>query len=487
MKEKMYVFRTQKMELDSAVLEMQSTVGSLKDEMRAMESAVQEKDNELKMLHEKIMEASRKDPEEVPLREILKLKEAEIEDLKQRLEKQVNIGSASSDDLSSLPRNSSMQGGEVQKDETSNVGVEEKGEPARESNGTSLIESKNEVLDGEVASRSDEGSEDKLGSADKMDATEKEKLQGKGTSSGEHQEQGQVASEGNGIEDGRVNIYGLQEERKSDTGDGVSRNRNENGNAETINVKESLEESGGGKSGLKLETSENVHSNESDSVVVVKQGNLHISRKRGKKWRALARNRRLGNNGNKKGRLIRDANEIERHGIERENQLESTKRNQQNGTHLRRDESEQREEQERKEGRDQVEIKSVAADSNEDRVNGGEESDKSQGNRDKSIESENSEDKGDVEESAMNGGEKGPLKDEQEEMKSGNSSTNGEVLTNSASQGKANNIRNEDGEREANVEIRRQEGQGANEDGARQDFSRETDGSSSENKDDYKA
>ncbi|KAI6672903.1 hypothetical protein NL676_000809 [Syzygium grande] len=414
MKEKMYVFRTQKMELDSAVLETQSTVGSLKDEMRAMESAVQEKDNELKMLHEKIMEASRKDPEEVPLREILKLKEAEIEDLKQRLEKQVNVGSASSDDLSSLPRNSSMQGGEVQKDEASNVGVEGKGEPARESNRTSLIESKNEVLDGEVASRSDEGSEDKLGSADKMEVTEMEKLQGKGDSSGEHQEQGQVASEGNGIEDGRVNIYGLQEERKSDTGDGVSRNRNENGNAETINVKESLEENGGGKGGLKLETSENVHSNELNSVVV-------------------------------------------------------------------------REEQERKEGRDQVEIKSVAADSNEDRVNGGEESDKSHGNRDKSIESENSEDKGDVEESAMNGGEKGPLKDEQEEMKSGNLSTNGEVLTNSASQGKANNIINEDGEREANVEIRRQEGQGANEDRARQDFSRETDGSSSENKDDHKA
>lgn len=485
MKEKMYAFRTQKMELDSAVLEMQSTVGSLKDEMRAMESALQEKDNELKMLREKNMEASQKDPEEVSLREILKLKEAEIEDLKQRLEKQVNIGSASSNDPSSLPGNSSLQAGEVQKDETSNAGANEKGELASESNRTSLIKSKIEVLDGEVASRSDEGSEGRLGSAEKIGVTEMERLRGKGDSSGEHQKQEQVASEGNGIENRREDIDGLQDERKSDTGEGtdtpnerstshgadeVSRNMNENGDAETVNVKESPEESGVGKGGMKLENSENSHGNESDSVVTGKQGSLYVSKKRGKKWRMLARNRRLENKGNRKRRLIGDAKEIKQYRSEIENQLESTERNQQTVTHLRRDESEQREEQGRKENRDQVEIKSVPADSSEDTVNGGEESDRSGGSIGKDsnfsdaklIESENTENKGDVEGSAMSGGEKGPLKNEEEEMKSGNSLTNGEVSTNSASHGKANNITNEGAEQEANVEIRRQEDQGAN-------------------------
>ncbi|KAF8007961.1 hypothetical protein BT93_K1831 [Corymbia citriodora subsp. variegata] len=170
----------------------------------------------------KNMEASRKDPEEVSLREISKMKEAEIEDLKQRLEKQANISSASSNDPLSLPGNTVMQAGEVQKDETSNVGAEVKGELARESNGTSSIESKNEVLDGEVASRSDEGSKDQLGSAEKVEVTEMEKLQGKGDRSDEHQEQGQVASEENGIENRRANIDGLEDERKSDTGEGMN-------------------------------------------------------------------------------------------------------------------------------------------------------------------------------------------------------------------------------------------------------------------------
>ncbi|KAI3440709.1 uncharacterized protein J3R85_003150 [Psidium guajava] len=477
MKEKMYAFRTQNMELASTVLEMQSTVRSLKDEMRAMESALQEKDNELKMLRGKNTEASRKDAEEVSLREILKLKEAQIEDLKQHLEKQVNIGSASSNDPSSLPRNSSTQGGEVQKDETSNAGVEEKGELARKSIRTPLIERKNEVLDGEVASRSDPGSEDKLGSADKKEVRELEELQGKGGSSDEHQEQRQVFSEGNGTEDRRVNLDGLQDQRKSDIGDGtntpietstsndadeVSRNRNENGNAETVNVKESLEESGAGKGGMKLKTSENSHSYESDPVVVGKQGNPNASKKRGKKWRMLARNRRLENMGNKKGRHIGHAKETEL--------LESAERNQQIGTRLRRDESEQRGEQERKAGRDQVGIKSAPADSSEERVTRGEKSDESQENLDKfsnfldtkSIESEISENKGDVGDTAMNGGKKGHVKNEREETKSGNLSTNGKVPTNSTSRGEANNITNEDGEEEADVEIRRQEDQGDN-------------------------
>ncbi|XP_061359015.1 uncharacterized protein LOC133303151 [Gastrolobium bilobum] len=86
MKAKIYALRSQKMELARTVAEMQSTMDSLKDEQKVMESAFEEKQNELRMMQEKGSNLGQGSSEIIALRENLKQKEAEIKDLKHRLE-----------------------------------------------------------------------------------------------------------------------------------------------------------------------------------------------------------------------------------------------------------------------------------------------------------------------------------------------------------------------------------------------------------------
>lgn len=105
MKAKIYSLRIQKMELDRRLLEMQSTIGSMKDEQKIMESALEEKQSEIKMLRETNKGAEKETLQMEVLRESLKQKEAEIEDLKHRLDYPAKIWSVSTDDPSSPPVN----------------------------------------------------------------------------------------------------------------------------------------------------------------------------------------------------------------------------------------------------------------------------------------------------------------------------------------------------------------------------------------------
>jgi peptidoglycan hydrolase CwlO-like protein len=105
MKAKIYSLRTQKMELDRRILEKQSSIDSLKDEQRAVESALEEKQKEIKMLREKQIDPGKENPQVMALMESLKQKEAEIEDLKHRIEHPVKVWSVSTDDPSSPPVN----------------------------------------------------------------------------------------------------------------------------------------------------------------------------------------------------------------------------------------------------------------------------------------------------------------------------------------------------------------------------------------------
>lgn len=94
MKAKIYSLRTKKMELDRRLLEMQSTIDSLKDEQRTMEIAIEEKQNEIKMLRAQDQISNEKENNQVAaLVERLKQKEAEIEDLKRCLRNPENAGS----------------------------------------------------------------------------------------------------------------------------------------------------------------------------------------------------------------------------------------------------------------------------------------------------------------------------------------------------------------------------------------------------------
>ncbi|XP_022854448.1 uncharacterized protein LOC111375787 [Olea europaea var. sylvestris] len=104
MKAKIYNLRTQKTKLNGRLSEMQSTISSLKDEQKALELAIQEMQNEAKIFKEKYGKGSHQNPQVIALSEILRQKEAEIEDLKRHLESPVKVWSVSSND----PSNSSV-------------------------------------------------------------------------------------------------------------------------------------------------------------------------------------------------------------------------------------------------------------------------------------------------------------------------------------------------------------------------------------------
>lgn len=105
MKSKLYSLRAQKTDLNSRILELQSTISSLKDEQKAMETALLEKQNELKFLREKEIDLNRESPQLTSLSNNLRQKEAEIEDSKNQHSSPVKVWSVSADDPSNPPMN----------------------------------------------------------------------------------------------------------------------------------------------------------------------------------------------------------------------------------------------------------------------------------------------------------------------------------------------------------------------------------------------
>lgn len=101
MKSDIHWLETQKTDLDNRISEMKSTITSLKEEQRTIEVALEEKQSEIKMLREKQMETKSDDSQVALLSETLRQKEAEIEDLKHRLEfSPIKVWSAGADDPS---------------------------------------------------------------------------------------------------------------------------------------------------------------------------------------------------------------------------------------------------------------------------------------------------------------------------------------------------------------------------------------------------
>ncbi|KAI4363813.1 hypothetical protein MLD38_019984 [Melastoma candidum] len=84
-KDMVYTLSSQKRDQDARIMEMESTISSMKDEHQALVMTLEDRANEIKMLREKEMDLSKKESEETNLREIIRLKEAEIEDLTRRL------------------------------------------------------------------------------------------------------------------------------------------------------------------------------------------------------------------------------------------------------------------------------------------------------------------------------------------------------------------------------------------------------------------
>ncbi|KAF7141347.1 hypothetical protein RHSIM_Rhsim06G0150300 [Rhododendron simsii] len=87
-------------ELDSKILEMQSTISSLQEEQRTIGSTLEEKQNEIKTLQAKEVETDKENARAVALTETLRQKEKEIQDLKNRLENSNQVLPVSTDDPS---------------------------------------------------------------------------------------------------------------------------------------------------------------------------------------------------------------------------------------------------------------------------------------------------------------------------------------------------------------------------------------------------
>lgn len=92
--------RNQKMELAGKLAEMQSMVASLKQEQKALESALEERNNKIKTLIKKETSTQNGSHLVKAVTELLKQKEATIEKLKRRLQNPTKVRSASTDDPS---------------------------------------------------------------------------------------------------------------------------------------------------------------------------------------------------------------------------------------------------------------------------------------------------------------------------------------------------------------------------------------------------
>nr|GMD33454.1 microtubule-associated protein futsch-like [Ipomoea batatas]GMD35102.1 microtubule-associated protein futsch-like [Ipomoea batatas] len=105
-KAKMQKLRTKKLDLETAILEMESTISSLREEQRTIASTLEEKQNEIKVLMDRNRGGENRESARFSaLSEALRQKEAEIEELKQRVESPVKVWSVSADDPSNLPIN----------------------------------------------------------------------------------------------------------------------------------------------------------------------------------------------------------------------------------------------------------------------------------------------------------------------------------------------------------------------------------------------
>ncbi|KAF5481207.1 hypothetical protein F2P56_001876 [Juglans regia] len=297
MKAKIYSLRTQKMELDRRILEKQSTIGSLKDEQKAMESALEEKQNEIKMLRVKEIDPGKENPHVIALMESLKQKEAEIEDLKHRLEYPVKVWSLSADDPSNPPVNSTMNGSRVGgQANTDLVSIAEEGKKLHESRyyiggdnlstvseDRSKLESNNFRDQSETKERVEDGTGNLVGDTGRREM-KREQMQ----------KQGKLLEE-------NINNGGQAIDKPIEDGQGSKNEDSQNGGSDfegrrdkDIEVTEKLQNSQEpremiNKGGIKSEEPDN-----SGIIARMRGKHGHVSKTKAKRWRMLVKNRHNG-------------------------------------------------------------------------------------------------------------------------------------------------------------------------------------------------
>lgn len=161
------------MELARTVGEMQSTLDSLKDEQKLMESAFEEQQNELRLLQEKGSNVGKGGLEIVALRDNLKYKEEEIEDLKHRLEKPVPEIVTANGTVAAQDESKDENSGESVKYEGDKNEDASKGELTKFKDGEVATEIKDEIrTDGEVGKTNEDHQDDGVATAKDIDDAE---------------------------------------------------------------------------------------------------------------------------------------------------------------------------------------------------------------------------------------------------------------------------------------------------------------------------
>ncbi|KAL6136783.1 hypothetical protein ACLB2K_062078 [Fragaria x ananassa] len=259
LKAKMYSIRTQKMQLERTMFEMKSTIGSLKEELRTMEAAFEEKQNETKVT--RLSDDQNDDPRMMELVESLKQKEAEIEELKHRLE--YKVWSVSADDTSNPTLNLTMSRRREVADQVSgDEGTANKSMNLKQSETRKEVDDQTGNAEGET----------------KVDDSRVVNMKGGNTTEEvQAQAKNQDFKEGDQKAiDGQKRSRNLQKVENSEQGDG-----------QKIQVKK--------ERGMKLEMQDEGSENKERSRVGGKQD--YFSGIKGKKWRLVARNRRMEKKG----------------------------------------------------------------------------------------------------------------------------------------------------------------------------------------------
>ncbi|PQM39094.1 uncharacterized protein Pyn_23341 [Prunus yedoensis var. nudiflora] len=300
---KLYSIRTQKMELDRRVLEFKSTIDSLKEELQTMEAALEEKQSEVKMQR---VNVENENPQVMELLEILKKKEAEVEDLKHRLEYPVKVWSASTDDPSNTAVNLTLsesvagkgktevtetteEADRLQESTTSNKDIE-KARPSEGGSGNKSIRLRQGENTTEVEDQIGNGE----GETDRREMMSKQSEnfvnpQDGNIKQGDTEEEGQ-GKKGENFKDGEESNLANAAEAISET------NGKDDGNIENSELNESQKLHATPKGGMKLEMQDNSDNSGRSRRVRAKHG--FISGDRRKKWRLIAKHRRLENRGN---------------------------------------------------------------------------------------------------------------------------------------------------------------------------------------------
>ncbi|EEF44499.1 uncharacterized protein LOC8284965 [Ricinus communis] len=317
MKAKIYSLRNQKMETERRILELQSTIDSLKDEMKIVESALEEKQNEIN-IHTETSMYPEKETQMIALMESLKQREAEIEDLKSHLENPLKIPSVSTGDPSNTQLISNVTGNSADGDKTEDRQLHKSTNYSKYLNPTRGNESDNastRVVKGDNTARVDEArSENKVGITDSLVVNKEgqlemlenslERLRNKGAPGKESSENGQ----GNKDEGSQASALGLGEENKfTNVTEGIvstAEKVSQTGNADMKSV-DGKGQKAARDGQLELKNSQQEKGRERTFKGAVKSemiGNARSSNSRvrekhakGKRWRILARNRTLEN------------------------------------------------------------------------------------------------------------------------------------------------------------------------------------------------